>query len=254
MPENARQGQPVWIDYVCHDLETTKSFYAEVFGWDIVDQGPDFGHYHQIMQGQHPVGGFMQAMNMDGSPNPSIPASWTTYLHADDIEVTYTSAVKAGAEAITPPMPVGPLGQMAVIADPTGAGVGLWQPGQFSGFETPLAPGTPVWFELMTVDFERATDFYRDVFAWDLAPMPGGMKYSTHGAGENAVAGICDASQWSDASYWRTYFNVESADATTAKIVELGGTVLDGPEDTEFGRIVTVADPEGARFQLQQNL
>ena len=74
MPENARQGQPVWIDYVCHDLETTKNFYARVFGWDIVDQGPDFGHYHQIMKGQHPVGGFMQAMNMDGSPNPSIPA------------------------------------------------------------------------------------------------------------------------------------------------------------------------------------
>ncbi|WP_309132713.1 VOC family protein [Brevibacterium sp.] len=254
MPDNARQGQPVWIDYVCHDLETTKNFYTQVFGWDIVDQGPDYGHYHQIMKGQHPVGGFMQAMNMDGSPNPSIPASWTTYLHADDIEVTYTEAVKSGAEAITPPMAVGPHGQMAVIADPAGAGVGLWQPGQFSGFDTPLTPGTPVWFELMTVDFEKATDFYRNVFAWDLVPVPGGMNYSTHGAGESAVAGICDASDWTDTSYWRTYFNVESVDGAAATIRELGGSVLDGPEDTPFGRIATIADPEGARFQLQQNV
>ncbi|RBP62524.1 hypothetical protein DFO66_11431 [Brevibacterium sanguinis] len=254
MPENARQGQPVWIDYVCQDLDTAKGFYSTVFGWDIIDQGPEFGHYHQILKGETPVGGFMRAMTMDGSPNPSIPTSWTTYLHADDIEVTYTAAVGAGAAAVTPPMAVGPLGQMAVVTDPTGAGVGLWQPREFSGFETPLTPGTPVWFELMTVDYQRATEFYRDVFAWDLAPMPGDFSYATHGSGVSAVAGICDARRWTTSSYWRVYVNVESADDAARTIVDLGGQLLDGPEDTPFGRIATVADPEGARFQLHQNL
>ncbi|MDN5910313.1 MAG: hypothetical protein L0H76_12055 [Brevibacterium sp.] len=36
-------------------------------------------------------------------------------------------------------------------------------------------------------------------------------------------------------------------------MAELGGKALAGPEDSPYGRIVTVTDPEGATFQLQQN-
>lgn len=254
MPENARKGQPVWIDYVCQDFETTKSFYTTLFGWEVVDQGADFGHYHQIHKDGSAVGGFMRAMNPDGTPNLDIPTSWTTYLNTLSIHETYDSALASGAGAIVAPMAVGPLGEMAVVADPTGAVVGLWQSEAFTGFDLPLTPGTPVWFELLTTDYPLATDFYGEVFGFDLATMDG-FDYSTHGDGPDAVAGICDASQWSiPQSYWRPYFNVENADASVEVIVRLGGTILDGPADSPFGRIVTAADPEGAVFQLQQNL
>lgn len=252
MPENAREGQPVWIDYVCHDFEATTHFYTEIFGWDFVDQGADFGHYNMITKDGASVGGAMRAMNMDGSPNPTIPAMWTTYLHTAAIEDTYAAALTAGAAPIAAPMAVGPLGQMAVVTDPTGAEVGMWQPGEFSGFDTPLTPGTPVWFELMTVNYSVATEFYRNAFSFELTAMEG-FPYSTHGNGDQAVAGICDASDWTQVSYWRNYINVEDADATAANVVELGGAVLAGPEDSPYGRIVTVTDPEGATFQLQQN-
>ena len=73
-----------------------------------------------------------------------IPAAWTTYLHTNDIANTYAAALTAGAAPVAEPMAVGPLCQMAVITDPTGAEVGMWQPGEFTGFDTPLTPGTPV--------------------------------------------------------------------------------------------------------------
>lgn len=254
MPENARQGQPVWIDYVCQNFDATKTFYSEVFDWDIVDQGPDFGHYHQIMKGSHPVGGFMRAMNFDGTPNLATPAMWTTYLNTRSIEETYSAAVASGAAEIARPMDVGPLGKMAIVTDPTGAGVGLWQAKDFTGFDLPMTSGTPVWFELMTVNYPVALDFYSQVFAFDLEAVPGDFGYSTHGKEDEAVAGICDASQWVAASYWRPYLKVDDADASSAKIVELGGAVLDGPLDSEFGRVVTVSDPEGATLQILQDL
>lgn len=252
MSVNPREGQPVWIDYTCHDFEATTNFYSQIFGWEFTDQGADFGHYNMITKDGATVGGAMRAVNMDGSPNPMIPAMWTTYLHTADISDTYAAALTAGAAPIAEPMAVGPLGQMAVITDPTGAGVGMWQPGEFSGFDTPLTPGTPVWFELMTLNFPVATEFYGSVFAFDITPMEG-FPYATHGADENAVAGICDASEWTQVSFWRTYINVEDTDASAAKIAELGGKVLAGPEDSPYGRIATVTDPEGATFQLQQN-
>jgi predicted enzyme related to lactoylglutathione lyase len=252
MPVNPREGQPIWIEYTCHDFESTTNFYAEIFGWEFTDQGPDFGHYNMITKDGSTVGGAMRAMNMDGTPNNLIPAMWTTYLHTADIAGVYAKALEAGAAPLVEPMAVGPLGQMGLITDPTGAGIGMWQPADFTGFGTPLTPGTPVWFELMTVNYPVANEFYGSVFSFDITPMEG-FPYSTHSAGEEAVAGICDASQWAQVSYWRDYLNVEDADATAAKITELGGRVLDGPMDSPYGRVVTVTDPEGATFQLQQN-
>ena len=252
MPVNPREGQPIWIDYVCQDFEAAQNFYNQLFGWEFTDMGEEFGHYHMVTKDGGNVGGAMRAMNMDGTPSPEMPTAWSTYLHTGDIAGVHQAALDAGATDVVGPMPVGPLGQMAVVVDPTGSPIGMWQPGEFSGFDTPLTPGTPVWFELMTTDFAAANDFYGKVFSFDITPMEG-FPYSTHGDGDDAVAGICDASEWAQNSYWRAYFNVEDADAAAAKVTELGGKVLAGPEDSPYGRIVTVTDPEGATFQLQQN-
>lgn len=252
MPDNFREGQPIWIDYVCQDFEAAQKFYSELFGWEFTDTGEDFGHYHMITMDGGNVGGAMRAMNMDGTPSPEMPTAWSTYLHTADIAATHQAALVAGASNVVEPMSVGPLGQMAVVVDPTGAAIGMWQPAEFTGFDTPLTPGTPVWFELMTRDFPAATEFYGSVFAFDITLMES-FPYATHGADENAVAGICDASEWAQSSFWRTYFNVEDTEASATKVSELGGKVLAGPEDSPYGRIATVTDPEGATFQLQQN-
>lgn len=127
MPTSPREGQPTWIDYTCQEFESTTNFYSEIFGWEFTDQGPDFGHYNMITKGGATVGGAMRAVHMDGTPNPLAPAMWTTYLHTDDISGVYAASLEAGAAPIAEPMAVGPLGQMAVITDPTGAGVGMWQ-------------------------------------------------------------------------------------------------------------------------------
>ena len=43
-----------------------------------------------------------------------------------------------------------------------------------------------------------------------------------------------------------------AVDLLKEKLKELGGTVLDGPEDSPFGRLATVQDPQGASFQIIQ--
>ena len=40
------------------------------------------------------------------------------------------------------------------------------------------------------------------------------------------------------------------ADATAAKVTELGGAVTQGPDDTPYGRLVACTDPTGAAFKL----
>ena len=79
-----------------------------------------------------------------------------------------------------------------------------------------------------------------------------GFRYATNGSGESASWGLCDAAGMmpEEAMGWRVYFGVESTEQALAKVQELGGSVLDGPIDSPFGRITTIADPEGASFQI----
>jgi len=51
-------------------------------------------------------------------------------------------------------------------------------------------------------------------------------------------------------SHWTVYFGVADADAACAKVQELGGTVVEAPVDTPYGRIATATDPTGTHFRL----
>lgn len=255
------EGGPIWIDLSSHDVEAASTFYRELFGWQIEDSGPDYGHYRMIMLGDRPIGGMMSSlMSADGpTDEPQTPTVWTTYLQTGDIAAATEATRSAGGQVIVEPMPVGPLGQMGVVSDPAGAVVGFWQPADFSGMAAVAEVGAPCWFEQLSVDFDAALPYYRDVLGWDVQwmgddePAAGQPRYVTHGAGDAAVAGICEANAWlpeGTPSFWRVYFGVSDTDAALAKLTELGGTVLDGPMDSPFGLLATVADPQGAMFQI----
>mgnify|MGYP001499196416 FL=1 len=48
-------GTPSWIDLGTTDLPAAKAFYSALFGWEIVDMGPDAGGYCMAEIGGLPV-------------------------------------------------------------------------------------------------------------------------------------------------------------------------------------------------------
>ena len=262
---NPVQGGPIWIDLSTHDLDGAASFYSELLGWSFQDGGQEFGHYHTITRDGQAIGGAMSSlMGPDGpTEEPTGPTTWTVYLRTADIAGTVSRAESAGAQVVFPPMDVADLGSMTVLVDPAGASVGLWQPGTFDGIQAAAGVGLPCWFECMSTDYDTSERFYRDVLDWDVARMgqddpegtSSGVRYATHGAGEAAAAGLCEGASFlpeGTPSYWRVHFGVEDVDAALSTVTRLGGTVLDGPMDSPFGRLATVADPQGASFQIIQ--
>jgi predicted enzyme related to lactoylglutathione lyase len=180
---------------------------------------------------------------------------WSTYLRTEDAAATVKAAAEHGGQVYMEPMVVPEQGSMAMIGDPTGASVGVWQPGEMKGFELAAEAGAPAWHELHTKDYATAVTFYQDVFGWDTDVMSDTpeFRYTTLGAGPSAKAGIMDASAHLPAevpSNWQVYFAVEDTDATVAQAVSLGATVVHSPEDTPFGRLATLSDPTGAMFKI----
>ncbi|AVH22765.1 VOC family protein [Nocardia cyriacigeorgica] len=262
MASNAahRPGDPCWVDVYSSDPDRTIAFYGELFGWT-AERDDDFGGYITFRSGGKAVGGGMGRMPDD----PDSPDQWTVYLAVEDAEATAKAAVAHGGQVVVAPMAVGDLGSMAILGDSAGAGVGIWQAGTFGGFETAGLVeggqwrdhhGAPSWFELTTGDFTGSVEFYRAVFGWDdLFPISDTpeFRYSTLHSTSPMLGGVMDGSTFlppGSPGGWSVYFGADDVDATVAKAVRLGATVTAPAEDTPYGRLATLVDPNGARFSL----
>ena len=156
---------------------------------------------------------------------------------------------------VVPAMAVGDQGSMAVLVDPAGGAVGLWQSGRHTGFTKYDEPGSVVWDELQSKGFAAAKEFYADVFGWtyDVTSDTDEFRYLTAKVGDDQVAGLMDAAPFLPPeipSHWAVYFNVADADEAVATAVAAGATVQMAPEDTPFGRMAQLSDPTGATFHL----
>ena len=246
------QGAPCWLDLYSSDTEQAKAFYGGVLGWAPLDLGPEYGGYFIWQLDGKAVGGCMANDGTHGAPD-----GWTTYLTSDDADRTCRDAAARGGQVLMEPMDVTQNGRFAIVGDPGGAAVGVWQPREVTGFDVRGEPGAPAWFELHTRAYDASVAFYRDVFRWDARTMSDEpeFRYTTHGEDDGALAGIMDDSSLPEGApaAWAVYFEVADADAASARVVELGGSVEGDPVDTPYGRLASAADPTGARFRLMAN-
>ena len=241
-------GTPSWVDLASPDIEKSKAFYGGLFGWDPLVGPPEAGGYVMFQKGGKNVAGAMQIMT-EGQP----PA-WMTYVDVEDADTTVDLVKKAGGTVFVEPMDVLDVGRMAVLADPTGAAIGLWQPRAHKGAELANEPGSFCWNELQTRDTDKAKAFYAEVFGWgaETHETPG-MTYTEWKRGEHSVGGMMDmpADMPADVpAYWLVYFAVDDCDAAVAKATELGAAQLLAPTDIDPGRFAVLMDPTGATFAV----
>lgn len=243
-------GAPCWIDLTTSDAERIRDFYCPLFGWVATEPNEEFGGYFDFTKD-----GIRVAGCMPGEPGSGRPDVWSVYLASDDAEKTLEAAVAHGGQVLVPAMAVGDLGTMAVLGDAGGAGIGVWQPARHQGFGLLNEPGAPSWFELLTRDYQDSVAFYRDVFGWHthvVSDTPE-FRYTALKHGYDWLAGIMDATSFLPEgvpAHWSVYFGAEDTDAALATVVELGGSIVRAAEDTPYGRLAVVTDPNGARFKL----
>ncbi len=218
--DRAPIGSPCWADLWTSDVEGSRRFYGELFGWEAQEPSEEFGGYFMFTRSGVPIAGGMGDMGDMRADN-----TWKVYLTTEDINETVETAQAERAQIVSPQIPVADLGIQVVLIDPTGAQLGAWQPGTFPGFTVLNEPGAPSWFELHTRDHAAAVAFYRRAFHWEtnIAGDTDEFRYTTmrDPSGEGDLAGIMDASAWLPegvAAHWSIYWEVDDADASVAKV------------------------------------
>jgi predicted enzyme related to lactoylglutathione lyase len=243
-----------WADLGTRDLPAAKDFYMGVFGWEAVDLPiPEGGVYVMFqMRGRSVTAAAEQRQDEIAQ---GVPPHWNSYITVTDVDAVAKQAEAGGATLLAPPFDVMDAGRMAVVADPTGAAVSLWQPGTSIGAQIKNEPGALGWFELVTPDPDRARAFYNGLFGWTAedVEMPTG-RYTLLTNGEPPAQAALMATPTGGPEMppnWGVYFDVANCEATAARIGELGGRILMEPTAVEMaGTIAAVTDPQGAFFSV----
>lgn len=117
--------------------------------------------------------------------------------------------------------------------------------------------GRHVWYELMTADVEGAVAFYTRVAGYTASKWEGGFEYTMLANDKGAFCGVASVAQQEGQGgsppMWVGYVGTPDADATAARVRELGGSVVEGPMDVPgVGRMYILRDPQGALFAIHQ--
>jgi uncharacterized protein len=235
-------GKFVWHEQVSPEPKQAQDFYTALFGWGIEVWKPGEVDYTMISARGQMHGGFSKAL--EGAP----PPHWLSHVRVERLEATIEKAKAAGGKLAAGPFEMEEVGRIAIIGDPQGAYVGIYEPES----EGPSPEGVFVWDELGTTDADAAQRFYEQVFGWttsDMGPEYGG--YRIFNAGEAGIAGLMALPDASVSPHWHPYVAVEDVDRTVARAKELGAAVPAEPMDVpKVGRIAVLCDPQGASFGI----
>jgi uncharacterized protein len=125
-PRPWAHGQFHWNELRTRDAERAKRFYATTVGWSFqASATPDGETYWVALQDGRPVAGLfpLTSPRFDG-----VPESWISFLAVDNVDACVAKAVKAGAELVMPIFDVSDVGRIAMLREPSGAGIGWITP------------------------------------------------------------------------------------------------------------------------------
>ena len=244
-------GTFCWFECGTTDAAAAKKFYTELFGWNAMDvpmPGDGGGLYTLFKIGEDDIAGMYP---LTGPQFEGVPSHWATYVAVDDTDASNTRALSLGAKTVLPPMDVPGVGRIAMVTDPTGANIAMFQAGEHCGApQHGPKPGTFGWSELATRDTKAAAAFYTELFNWRARTNENPhMAYTEFLAGDTPIGGMMEMTdQHGDAPpNWLPYVMVDDTDFIVGKAGELGGKVIiPGTDIPDVGRFAVFAEPSGA--------
>ncbi|MDX6741980.1 VOC family protein [Actinocorallia sp. A-T 12471] len=239
---------PSWVELATPDIEESKRFYAELFGWgSYVLTNDRLGDY-EVLTLDGPDG--PEVAGMSQLADPVERPMWLFFFQTPDIETALKRVGEAGGQVLLEGVDVGDLGRMGTGQDPEGVEFGLWQPYRHQGAARVDEPGALAWIELAGADLEGASTFYSRALDWRVGALAlehlgERLEWTTEDGRPvaSAVSGEEDP-------FWLPYFGVADCEAAVERAEAAGGRVLVEPGEGPSGRTSVIVDPHGARLVL----
>ncbi|MEO8432470.1 MAG: VOC family protein [Acidobacteriota bacterium] len=252
--ESHEPGTFCWAELATSDGPAARRFYTELFGWasEDIPMGGDQVYTMLRLSGREVGAAYQMGADEAGR---GVPPHWNSYVSVESADETAAKVRSGGGSVLAEPFDVMDIGRMAVLQDPAGAVLAVWEPRRHVGATLAAEPGAPCWYECVTRDPAAAARFYGSVFGWTTKQDPATAEYTELFLGGKVVGGMMPiAPEWGPVpSHWMVYIQVAGCDATVEKARAKGGTVRKPPSEIPgIGRFAILADPQGAAFSIIQ--
>jgi len=248
--ETYAPGTFCWADLGTPDAAAATRFYTSLFAWtaDQRPMGPDDFYTMFHLDGRPVAALYRQEAAQHGPPH------WLSYISVDSASDAALRTKGLGGALLMEPFDVLDVGRMAMVQDPTGAVVALWEPRRHAGAGVVGETGSMCWNELATSDMARAGAFYGGLLGWSAERRAtGALEYATFTAEGEARGGMTAIAPTGGPvpSHWLVYFAVRDCDGAATLAQSLGGAVRVPPSEIpDIGRFAVLADPQGAVFAV----
>ena len=126
--ESYAQGMTCWTDLGSGDQEPPRPSTSKLFGWTYQDFPMDESGeltYSMAVKDVHTCAGiYTQAPDQ---MEAGIPPHWDVHIAVDNVDEVAGRVGSCGGSALVPPFDVFDFGRTAIISDPSGGAVFLWQ-------------------------------------------------------------------------------------------------------------------------------
>jgi uncharacterized protein len=257
-------GVPCWVDTWQDDFAAAKRFYDGIFGWEVEDPG-DNGYAICRLRGRD-----VAAIGTPIPPGAPPTAVWSTYVKVDDVDAVAGKAPEAGGGVHGEPFDSLDGARLALVVDPGGGVIGIWQQGQHQGAQLVNEPGAWSMSSCHTRDPEACKPFYSALFGWEtesfgmggdaeieLFRLPGFVGGEpSQPVPRDVVAVMIEMDSHGFPAevpaHWGVDFWIDDVDAAVAKAPDLGGRVILEPSDNPAFRVAALLDPGGASLTISQ--
>lgn len=124
MSNQPKMGEICWTELATSDVNKAKDFYSKVFDWKFTDHDMGDMTYTMIKSSDKEFGGIW---SIPKDKQNKIPPHWMSYVMVENLDESLKKASGHGATIVKPVTPAGEMGRFAIISDPTGAHIALWQ-------------------------------------------------------------------------------------------------------------------------------
>lgn len=226
------------FELLAADASKLTSFYTQLFEWETNDD--NIVGYPVTNTGCVNISG--------GFSGTTSPPATVLYFQSANMHNDLARAEASGARTVASVTSIEGV-KFARFLDPYGHTIGLWEVG------TELFPAKPelrnpiVGFELSGHDLLHVASFYKNVFSWDINVIEGWIN-----TGGQGVTGRIVEERGAELRL-SVVVHSDDLDATTAKVLELGGKVADdktinGSSWKDGEAVVRFNDPHGNIFAV----
>ena len=234
-----------WAELATSDAGASKAFYSSVFGWEYRDSPVGEGMvYSTALRDGKDVAALFETQLQ--------PPHWNCYVTVESADASAARAGELGATVAVEPFDVLDVGRSAMITDPVGAALFLWEPKSHIGASLVNTSGSMTWNDLITPDPELSAKFYGDLFGWTTEEIEGagGYRVIRNGDRENGGMMPLDPRMGPTPPNWMPYFGHEDVERLVDEVGAWGGQVFNGPMKMWQGAIAMLGDPQNAAFAV----